>query len=167
MSSCSVAWGDESEQLQRGRRQRGRVRPLSNVFCDLRAGPISACVCCRQVSDYVDELPYDPESGSLTEMVAAVLAPERRLAPRPRPQLQAAAPGAVPTLVVTLQQATNLATALPEEAPPQPSVEDGTRRRFATIATARRAAMVRPAAPTPPVLTVALPLGTSRDSCRS
>lgn len=144
-SQCAIAahprpiW--EMGVNKSARRRGSRVASYLEQIC-VRSGPISMCVCCRQVSDYVDELPYDPESSSLMEMVAAVLAPERRLAPRPRPQLQAAAPGAEPTLVVTVQQASNLAEALPEEAPRR-TVEDGTRRRFATIATARRAAMVR------------------------
>lgn len=97
----------------------------------------------------MDELPYDAEGGSVLEVVAAVLAPERRLAPRPRPQAQAQVAGAEPTLVVTVQQAGNLAAAEQPDAPRRRTAEDGTRRRFATIATARRAAMV-----CPPVLLV-------------
>lgn len=78
----------------------------------------------------------------MLDVVAAALAPERRLAPRPRPQLQANAPGVEPTLVITIQQACNLASQTPDAAP-RLTAEDGTRRRFATITTARRAALVR------------------------
>jgi hypothetical protein len=74
----------------------------------------------RQLSDYVDEICIRPAEGNIIAAIIGAIAPERRLAPKPRPDLQAAVNVDTPTLMIIIQQATNLASsiALLEAGPP-------------------------------------------------
>jgi hypothetical protein len=69
---------------------------------------------CRLVSDFVDELVPPPSQGSFLDTLAATFGPERRLAPRAQPALQANLPVEEPLLAITVQSAAHLATAQPE-----------------------------------------------------
>lgn len=85
--------------------------------------------------DYVDEIVAPASEGSFLSTVVAALRPERRLAPRAWPALQANMPVEEPELVITVQSAAYLA-AVHSESQPKTTKDDekfATRSRFATI----------------------------------
>lgn len=98
----------------------------------------------RHVWDYVDEIVAPPSEGSFLSTLMAAIGPERRLAPRAWPALQANMPVEQPELVITVQSAANLSTVQPD--PSSKSTKDTEkflpRSRFATLV-ARKPLQVR------------------------
>jgi hypothetical protein len=93
------------------------------------------CELYRHVWDYVDEIVAPTSEGSFFDTLMAAIGPERRLAPRAWPALQANMLVEQPELVITVQSASNLAMVHPD--PQAQSTKDSQklapRPRFATI----------------------------------
>lgn len=90
---------------------------------------------CRNVWDYVDEIVAPASEGSFLSTLVAALGPERRLAPRAWPALQANMPVEQPELVITVQSAAHLATVHtdPEPKGTKDDKKFALRSRFSTI----------------------------------